>query len=273
MSGWEIGSHDSEELISLRKQVLEKDSQCANLQSRLLKRNQDFEEMKKSLDESVHKLRTEAERALAFEKSLKHCTEHLESEKMARQNAEISFQSAQAKITTREKEARELQAIVDGLANGADRSSTLLAELQNQKAKLENQVKELQDDIRERAITPAPQRRARRTPSLSDTRQIFELELSELRDTQTKTEAELKTTKEELQRAQVSLCKAENESLVLEKRLKVRISELEDALEQQKEEVLSLRAQVSDNSAAEREQDLLDRIEREESTCERKLKL
>ncbi|KZT30973.1 hypothetical protein NEOLEDRAFT_1083593 [Neolentinus lepideus HHB14362 ss-1] len=267
MSGWEIGSHDSEELISLRKQLLEKDSQYANLQSQLLKRNQDFEEMRRTLDDSVQKLRAEAERALDFEKNLGQCTESLQAEKIARQNAEISIISAQDKINLREKEAKELQAIIDALSNGADNSRVLLLQLQEQKTRLENQVKELQADIRERSITPAPQRRARRTSSLSNTRQDFlECELNELRTTYTKTEAELHTTKDELQRVQINLCNAENERLVVEKRLKARISELEDALEQQKEEVLSLKACTSDDSAAQREEDLVYRIEREEST-------
>lgn len=267
MSGWEIGSHDSEELISLRKQLSEKDSQYANLQSQLLKRSEEFEEMKRSLDDSVQKLRAEAERALAIEKNLERCTENLQAEKIARQNAEISAASAQARITAQEQEARELQAIINSLSNGADDSATRLLKLSEEKKKLENQVKDLQANLREATMTPAPARRGpRRTSSLSDARHIFlEQELTELRAAHSKVEAELHTAREELQRSQASLCNTENERIVAEKRLKERVQELENVLESQEEELRMLKSQAGGDATAQREEDLLYRIEQEEA--------
>ncbi|EPQ60283.1 hypothetical protein GLOTRDRAFT_30047 [Gloeophyllum trabeum ATCC 11539] len=243
------------------------DSQYANLQSQLLKRSEEFEEMKRSLDDSVQKLRAEAERALAFEKNLERCTENLQAEKIARQNAEISAASAQARITTQEQEARELQAIINSLSNGADDSATRLLKLSEEKKKLENQVKDLQANLREATMTPAPARRGpRRTSSLSDARHIFlEQELTELRAAYSKVEAELHTAREELQRSQASLCNTENERIVAEKRLKERVQELENVLESQEEELLMLKSQAGGDATAQREEDLLYRIEQEEA--------
>lgn len=204
---------------------------------------------------------------LSLESDLNQCSQDLRIEKNNTHNAEVALAAAQQKIREEELVTRELEEQLQAVSHKSGESTAYTAKLQKEKNVAEARARELELLLqRAQADPPRPSRpRHGRSSSLSTVPPtILERELHELRATLSQRDAELQAAREKLSQAQTEQVKADNERIAFEKRTRQRIEELETSLDDLREEAEYLRGQ-GDNGAAEREEELMARIDDDET--------
>ncbi|KDQ63135.1 hypothetical protein JAAARDRAFT_120952, partial [Jaapia argillacea MUCL 33604] len=200
--------------------MLLSDSQHANVQSTLFKREIELNEMKMTLDDTLHKLRHEADKALGLQQELKQCSEKLADERTYRENSQKIIDDANLKLKEEASRSRELQSIIDKLSHGSDGTKAECSKLELEKRKLESRLKEMEANLHQvvTAATPARTRPTRARSSSLSGLQITSLqqENNELRSARAQHEAILQASKEKLQHAQEDLIAVQNEKTALE---------------------------------------------------------
>ncbi|KAF8167355.1 hypothetical protein B0H34DRAFT_739969 [Crassisporium funariophilum] len=267
MSTWNLGADDvSEETHALRNKLSSKDSQIAAQQDRLIKQALDFEELKATLNEALHKLSHETERALQLETDLRQRSEDLRDEQIASQNVQAALIAAQTKIKNSNLDTRDLQVTLETISHTSDEHKLRGDKLEKERAKLEARVKELEGNVTQPLPTTTPGRRGisrPRSSSLSNFRIIsLEQDLVETRSSLAKKETELQAVNQKLSQVQNDLIKADNEKLASERKMKTQMADLQSSLEEKDEELAYLREQQGDSG---REEELLKRIEEDEA--------
>ncbi|KAH7886046.1 hypothetical protein F5I97DRAFT_1809487 [Phlebopus sp. FC_14] len=246
MSLEDLGKDDiSEETQAFKDKLASQETENAGLRNRLMKREAELEELKASLDDTLHKLSKEADRVFSLENALEHRTVELSNERMSSRNAEAALAVVQEKLKVQERNTRELEATLDTLSQHSQSTSTERQAVEREKRALESRVRELEAVIHNhetQAIESLAPRRGRgrtRSSSVSNFRQsALEQELSEVK-------------------AQLE----ENARIAANKASQKRISELLSTLEGKEEEVETLKSNNMDGSAGEREAELLKRID------------
>ncbi|KII94276.1 hypothetical protein PLICRDRAFT_36532 [Plicaturopsis crispa FD-325 SS-3] len=268
MSSWNIGKDDvSEETQTLKNRLASKDTQCASLQGQLMKRDTELDELKTTLNETLHKLAHEANRALKLERDYARCSEDLRNEKIHAQNAAEALTAAQDKIKAEELASRELQTAIDTLSHRSDAASASQLKLEREKATLEARVRELQVEARPQRppSTGIPRPARARSSSVNNfNTPNLEHELAEVRAASAKKDADLRSAGTKLARVQADLMKIENEKIAMEKEMQRRILDLENSLEEKEDELEHFRAQGG-GCSREREEELLQRIDEDEA--------
>ncbi|KZT08687.1 uncharacterized protein LAESUDRAFT_648603 [Laetiporus sulphureus 93-53] len=274
MATWGIGdNHDSDEVKSLKDQLRHKDAQIATLGGQLLKREEDFKGLSVTCNENTDKLRKEADRALELEEALTKRTDELQNERMTRQNTEVALAAAQNKLKEAEQATQELYGTIHSISTNAGASSEDKARLEKENTTLHARVRALQSEIaaREQAEQPLlrrsqPQPSNSRRSSGSTTLRLaaLERENSELQACVSQQASELLDARNRLSRAQDSLVGKENEKHAMEKRLQQQLDEVQAELKEQQDELKALQGRGGED-AAQRETDLLERLEEEET--------
>ncbi|OBZ79957.1 hypothetical protein A0H81_01552 [Grifola frondosa] len=302
MSTWGIGdNHDSDEVHALKQQLLAKgdlqlhrrglllianicipsDAQHATLQSQLLKREADVNDVKDSMNEILVKLRAEADRALHLEETLARRADDLANERLTRQNTEAALVMAEQKLKDSEHDALELQSTLHTLSSHADLSTTDRRKLEKENAVLQSRVRELQKELHatsereQAALCQSQPANLNATASTSDRRRsssgstfritALEKEAAELRTASARQASELQATSAKLTRAQDALVQLENEKIAAEKRLQRRLEEVQATLDEREEDIKAMKDVRGGEDAAERETRLLERLEEEET--------
>ncbi|KAF4573255.1 hypothetical protein EYR36_007766 [Pleurotus pulmonarius] len=268
MSLWKIGAQDvTEEAQAIKDHISSKDSHIAAQETKLMRQAAQLDEIQMALNEALHKLSQETERAIHFETNFLQSSEDLRREKLATQNMERTLASTQEKIKSKELEARELESIIQTLSHKSDTTTTQRTKLEKEKMMLEARVRELESSNRELSQAPpttTPGRIPRRRSSSVSSARIpgLEQELLSLRAEASVKDRELESAVQRLGRAQEALVKCENEKMAVEKRTSKEIAEMRGELEEKDEEIRYMQAQMGDGS---REAQLLARIEEDEA--------
>ncbi|KAF7292533.1 Wd40 containing snare-dependent exocytosis protein [Mycena kentingensis (nom. inval.)] len=214
----------------------------------LLRRAEQLDEPKNTLNQTLHKLNQEVANGLNLESTLAKCRGDLSSEQLVSQNSRATVLAMQEKLKEQGLEIRGLELNLESMSHNSNNSNARTSKLEKEKSTLETRVRELEGNLRELSspapsttATPSRSRAAsrRRSSSVSDTREAA-LE-QDLRDTR----ASLAQKDAELQTASTKLSDPNRSSL------------------QEKEEDLELlRQQQLDGS---REDELLKRIDEDEA--------
>ncbi|KAF8971725.1 hypothetical protein BDZ97DRAFT_1784777 [Flammula alnicola] len=219
MSTWNLGIDDvSDETRAFKDKLSSKDGQIAAQQDRIAKQAADYEELKERLNEALHQLTSETQRALCLESDLQQRTEDLRNERIASDNAKISH-------TSDEHNAR-------GTKLGREKS------------------------MLEEPITPGRRGIPRpRSSSLSDFKiTTLEQDLNESRALLANKETELVTVGQKLSQVQGDRLKADNEKMAAEMKWSAQEEELVYLKEQQgdgsREEELLRRIEEDDAKIA-----------------------
>lgn len=260
-------NHDSEEVATLKRKLAQKDNECGTLHTQLLKKDAENDELRKNLAGITHKARLEADRVHQLDAELKSASEDLKSERIQRQNVELALNAANSKIKEHELDHRQLQSALDRLSSDASESTTAYQSEKRENAKLLARIQELEANMLHVSQTPAPRRR--RSSSMPGARVVsLERQLADLREASQKCESDLSVANTELRRVQELLNQVENEKIALERHTERQLKEKDALLEDQADELEFLRARSNDNGARAREEELLRRVEMEESNAE-----
>ncbi|KAJ8702157.1 hypothetical protein PTI98_000898 [Pleurotus ostreatus] len=268
MSLWKLGAQDvTEEAQAIKDHISSKDSHIAAQETKLMRQAAQLDEIQTALNEALHKLSQETERAIRFETNFLQTSEDLRREKLATQNMERTLVSTQEKMKSKELEARELESIIQTLSHKSDTTTTQRTKLEKEKAMLEARVRELESSNRELSQAPpttTPGRIPRRRSSSVSSARIpgLEQELQSLRAEASTKDRELESAVQKLARAQEALVKCENEKMAVEKRASKEIADIRGELEEKDEEIRYMQEQMGDES---REAQLMARIEEDEA--------
>lgn len=101
----------------------------------------------------------------------------------------------------------------------------------------------------------------------------LEQEHTRLLQLSTKHDVELNSMFSKLANLQTDLVKVENEKVGNERRLQAQLNDMTEKLEEGEEELAYLRQQVGDGSAADREKQLMERIDEDQARIEQLVKL
>lgn len=206
---------------------------------------------------------------MSLEDALKKRTDELQREKVTRENIENALRSADNEKKDQASSVREAQTLIDKLASESNNSRQQYEKLLSDKSKLESMVRELQGELRRHEIAPPPPPKTPSRPRASSLTNInrvatLERDVEEIRIAASASRVELDATKEKLTRIQGELVRVENEKAVLEKRLRDNNQKLKDALDDKDDMQRELDFYRTQNASAEREQELLERLEEEE---------
>ncbi|KAF5323386.1 hypothetical protein D9611_005608 [Ephemerocybe angulata] len=268
MATWGVGQNDpSQEVLSLREKLASKDTAIASYETQLMRRSNDYDELKKLYDEAVNKLRAESEKALTLESDLQQCEEDLRKEKIHTQNIEATLNNAQQTAKEANMSTRDLEATLESLSHQSNTYQERCRILERDKTKLEERVRELQSLLSQ---SPSPSTSSKRkqshrprSSSLSNLRITnLETDISDTRANLQLREKELDSVTKKLAAAQTEANRLSNEKNTIEKRTAAQIAELEAALVEREEELAYLRDEESGGS---REQELMERIEEDEA--------
>nr|GAT57459.1 predicted protein [Mycena chlorophos] len=221
-----MNNHDRSNDDLLKNKLAAAESRLAAQQTELLRRDEQLEELKSTLNETQHKLNRETTNGLNLESTLNKCRDDLQTEKLASQNAAAALFSAQQQLKEHEKERRGLELNLTSMSHTSDSTNARILKLEKEKSTLENRVRELQTEIIQHSPAPtatparsrAPSRR--RSSSVSDARvNTLEQELKDTRVSLAQKDTELRTTSTRLAQAQSDLFRVENEKIAGDKRL------------------------------------------------------
>ncbi|KAG2756501.1 hypothetical protein P692DRAFT_20843751 [Suillus brevipes Sb2] len=276
MSLKDIGKYDvSEEAQALKDKLASQDTENAGLRSRLMKRDAELEEIKASLNETLHKLSAEADRALRLESDLARRSDELKMEKMASRNGEAALLAAQDRLKAEERAARELEATLDTMSCQSESVRTRTFKLETENRNMESRVRELERMLENTKSQPVPnsrlpQRGGRpRSSSVSSFRSpALERELNDTKVLLADKEKTLRDMEMKLTRAQEDLVKTQNTQFSAEKTMQARIAELTSVIEDKDEELEVLKSSQGAGNAMEREEELLKRIDEDEVKIE-----
>ncbi|KAJ2914770.1 hypothetical protein MD484_g5634, partial [Candolleomyces efflorescens] len=266
MATWGVGQNDpSHETLALREKLSSKETAIASYETQLLRRNNDYDELKKLHDETVNKLRAESERAVQLESDLQQCREDLRDQKLNVQNIQATLTTTQQKFKSADLGTRDLEATLESLSRESTTHQERCKSLERDKGKLEERVRELQNLLSQTPSSSTSKRKQSHRPrssSLSNFRiTTLESDIGELRTTLQQREKELETVTKKLAAVQGEANRVGNERNVLEKRMTSRLAELEGELAEREVELNYLRG----NAGGDREQELLDRIDEDEA--------
>lgn len=167
---------------------------------------------------------------------------------------------------------KESQLLIDKLSRDNNGSLAEQTKAIQDKVKLENQVRELQGELRIKSQSPPqPSKPSRRPRSSSLTNfkvASLENDLAQAASSSSQSRAELDRTKEKLSKAQYDLVRLENEKCALEKKLAEKdrvLKETAGEIALRDEELTFLRKEAGN---ADREAELIARIEEEEVRCQ-----
>ncbi|KAI0033989.1 hypothetical protein K488DRAFT_84430 [Vararia minispora EC-137] len=271
MAGFIIDyEHDSEEVITLKKHILNQDNKCSRFEDLLYKSHESHEDTKRSLTETIQKLRAEADNAVDLSSKLEACLEELNSERVRRQNFETSIQNSNAQLKAGDSARRELQATLETVSAREQNTTRALAEMQREKAALELRLRDLETNLQQVVSATTPSRSGRggrpRASSLSSIHiSSLERDLAEARTMVNQLQVQLQHAGEQAAAARAAAVRAENEVMALERRLKAQVQALQDQLEERDDELAYLHSQQGGGSLVrEREEELMQRIEEEE---------
>ncbi|KAF8899076.1 hypothetical protein BD779DRAFT_58463 [Infundibulicybe gibba] len=265
MSTWNIGLNDvSDEAQALKDKLGSKDGQIAAQQTQLMKQAIELEELKSTLNETLHKLSHESDRALQLEAEASQRYEDLRNAKIASQNVQAALDSAHDRFKAKEMETRDLQEILERVSYTSDEHRAHGARLEKEKSILEARVRELDAAVQESKFPTTTSNGSRvfsrpRSSSVSNTKVVvLEKELNDVRARLSGRETELQAITQRLSQIQSQLMKADNEKLAMERKMSERLAELTSLLEEREDELEYLRSGQDDGS---REKELLKRIE------------
>ncbi|KAF8204088.1 hypothetical protein BJ912DRAFT_896040 [Pholiota molesta] len=271
MSTWNLGIDDvSEETRAFKDKLASKDSQIAAQQDKIAKQAADYEELKERLNEALHKLTTESQRAIQLEANLQERTEDLRNERITSDNAKSALSAALEKNKSSSLELLQMEMTLERISNSSDEHNARGQKLERDKATLEARVRELESALRQVApptlTTATPGRRAMSRPrssSLSNFRiTTLEQDLTDARALVATKAVELEAVTQKLSQMQAGLLKDDNDRMAAERKWAHQIKELQTLLEEKEEELGYLREQQGDGG---REQELLQRIEEDEA--------
>ncbi|KAH7930915.1 hypothetical protein BV22DRAFT_1053449 [Leucogyrophana mollusca] len=273
MSVADLGKYDvSEQTQALKEKLSSQDTENAGLRSQLMKREAELEGIKISLNETLHKLSVEADRALRLETDLSRRSDELKSERIASHNTEAALAAAQEKLRAEERAAKDLEATLETLARNSDSTHVQQSKLEREKRNLEARVRELETNLHHLSAQPAPapqipRRGGRpRSSSASNFRiPALEQELNDVKASSVQKSQELRIAQDKLARLQTSFTLAENTRMAADKAAQSRIGELVAALEEKEEELLEMKASQGDGCTRDREEELMNRIEEDEA--------
>jgi DNA repair exonuclease SbcCD ATPase subunit len=215
-----------------------------------------------------------------LEEDIRRCTEECQNQKTARENVDLALNSVNEKLKASEKVSRDLQATMDLLVSRSEgdktKSSQTQSTLERENNKLLTRVRELESECRHLKVSTVSSKSSCVDPPQpsSDPRTTWlEQENDRLRQLSTSHEESMKAASDRLTSLQASLAKAENEKVANERRMQTQLNDLEEKLEEREEELAYLRQQVGDDSTAEREQQLMNRIDEDQAKIEQLVKL
>ncbi|KAG8903565.1 hypothetical protein FRC01_009150, partial [Tulasnella sp. 417] len=137
------------EADKLKRQLLQKDIQYANLQSDLDSRVRELDEVKLNFKEVQYKLQIEADRTTKLEDSLEKKATEFQRERLTRQNIETSLEVAQAKQAATEKSLKQVQLELDNYSLHNSGTSGQLAALTKERDVLQARLRELEASQRQ----------------------------------------------------------------------------------------------------------------------------
>ncbi|KAI6163916.1 hypothetical protein EDD17DRAFT_1476008 [Pisolithus thermaeus] len=248
MSLSDLGKNDvSAEMQAIKDRLAGQDTENAGLRALLMKREAELNEIRTSLNETLHKLSKEADRALRLEGALADCDLELQKERISRENVEHVLVATQEKFKAQERSTKELEATMDTLSQHSQSTNAERRALENEKIALQNRVRELQMLLQQHEAQAA-------SSQLNDCKVQLAVK-----------EKDLCTLREKLARTQDDLLKAENMRISAEKASQKRVSELLSTLEAKEDEFKALKRDGTDGDAKEREAALLQRIDEDEA--------
>ncbi|KAI6136393.1 hypothetical protein F5141DRAFT_1074278 [Pisolithus sp. B1] len=255
MSLSDLGKNDvSAEMQAIKDRLAGQDTENAGLRALLMRREAELNEIRTSLNETLHKLSKEADRALRLEGALADRDLELQKERISRENVEHVLVATQEKFKAQERSTKELEATMDTLSQHSQSTNTERRALENEKIALQNRLRELQMLFQQHEAQAAssrlPKRAGRRRSSSLTSHRSSNLE-QELNDCKVQLADDL--------------LKAENMRISAEKASQKRVSELLSTLEAKEDEFEALKRGGTDGDAKEREAALLQRIDEDEA--------
>jgi chromosome segregation ATPase len=168
---------------------------------------------------------------------------------------------------------KDLNSIIGRLSHELDTSNAQLKNVTSEKAKLEIRISEMEVLLhRKETMPPLPPKRVGGRPRASSLTHLnvasMEKDLESIRASSKSYQVELESTKAKMSRMQDDLVKVENAKLVLEKQLAESEARLRTALEESEERQRELSYLQVQSGSAEREEQLLARLEEEEKKVE-----
>ncbi|CDO73022.1 hypothetical protein BN946_scf185007.g76 [Trametes cinnabarina] len=275
MSTWGIGdNHDSDEIRTLKDQLRTKDAAYATLHGEYLKKELELNEIKASRDDTLDKLRREADRVTQLDVDLKRRNEELANERNTRQNAETALTTTQRKLKDSEKVAQELQSTIESLSTHANSTSAGHSKLEQDNAALQTRVRALERELQSKTHAEelvllqsqsASARQRRRSSSESSFRvSALEQEVADLRANSVQQAEELQKASDQLTRSRDAFVQLQNEKTAMEKRLHKELEQVQAALADREDDLRILRDSRGGEDMAAREAELLERLEEEE---------
>ncbi|KAG8971319.1 hypothetical protein FRC05_011311 [Tulasnella sp. 425] len=132
------------EADKLKRQIVQKDIQYANLRSDLDNKIRELDEFKLNFKEAQYKLQIEADRATKLEDSLEKKASEFQRERLVRQNLETSLESAQTKQAATEKSLKQIQVELENYSLHNSGTSSQLAALTKERDALQGRLRELE---------------------------------------------------------------------------------------------------------------------------------
>ncbi|KZV70971.1 hypothetical protein PENSPDRAFT_743332 [Peniophora sp. CONT] len=264
MGGFAIDyAHDSEEVVALKKHIANQDNKCAGLEDQLMKCGLKQKDTQSTLDETIYKLRREADSAVELRKELEKRNEELARERVMRQNLELSNQSSGQQLQSDASARKELQATLEAVAAREAEAKRALEDAARDKAAQDLRIRDLEANLGQLATATAPKRRGRASSLSGIHLASLERELAETRAAAARSEAAAAQAEKRASQARTDAVRIENEAAAMERRLRAEVQEARERATEQTEELEFLRAQQG--AGAAREEELMQRIEMEET--------
>ena len=177
--------------------------------------------------------------------------------------------SAREELRENATSAKDAEHEMDRIARSANANQQEQMKLTTEKSKLEAQVRELQAELRRQQFTSPPSMKSATRPRTSSLTNLkvatLENDLQQIRASASSSQIELNSTRSKLAKMQTDLVRVENEKAVLEKRLVEKDQRLQEVIQEKEEMTSEVDYLREHNDSAEREQQLLARIEEEEA--------
>jgi len=197
------------------------------------------------------------------------------NQKTAHDNMELALNQLQERFKAEQKVVRDLQATIDSLTartegdkQGRLQERSVLEKRNNQ---LQSRLQELEFECHQLKAAPRPKFTSGRTSTstvTSDPQFVrLQQENERLRDLSTKYESDTEAFERRISQLQTELAKMENEKVANERSWQVKVKELQDKVDDMGEELEYLRQQTGEGSA-NREQQLMDRIDEDTAKIE-----
>jgi chromosome segregation ATPase len=210
-------------------------------------------------------LQQEAEERFRLGQSVASTAHDLNDERTRRSNLETALRNANERIEERERDLRELQSAVDRLSAQDGTARSTQASVQAENTKLLLRIQELEANNQQLSYAVSTNSKPRPSSGAGDRVVFLEQQLSEVQAKHKRDAAELRATAEKLGRAQADRDHAQNQLSALQRSSSAKEVELRDVLSEKDEELEYLRAQTGGTDAHSREDQLLARIEEEET--------